>query len=509
MTVRLTVPDPMPHLVVKPETNPSRLHAWLAGLSNTDALASSTPLLDALATLNRYRVDADQRQVLLERYQTAVDIRFASLEFLFDQQRLPLAGQAREASQRAVALLSELSIGYKLILLERLEKRRGFGSSKPLPMLVVRIMRLLLRQLELCYSTYSPIPQGLWSDFHQLFLLSVQHRWLDAPEGSRDTISFVYKRALLLSLADPYRLQPTAFARARQIITDLGSLAQFESAADMNDDTGGFWVCLDEDRPPFFAVQQPGDLDARTDISLNTTLLARGLARYIADMERLNPHGDEEVQGLRQLLRFWTVTPRRGFQRLQTQAQVEVRIGWPSLTPDMVGGQAWPELSPGGMLWRVVNESPGGFALHGERVEQVAISIGQLVAVRPLGSERWLVTVVRWLQQKGGAMELGVQVMAPSARVALLQDEGGAHPVLLLPAIKGVRQPATIVFGRDLPLKEFQLQISATHHEYITLSRILERTPHLVQLVYKLGLGSGLDLDASGGLPQAVGEVGE
>lgn len=509
MTVRLTVPDPMPHLALKPETNPSRLQVWLMGLSNTDALASSTPLLDALSTLNRFRLDADQRQALMERYQTAVDIRYAPLEFLFDQQALPLTGQAREASQRAQALLSELAIGYKLILLERLEKRRPFANTKPLPLLVVRILKLLLRLLELCYSTYSPIPQGLWSDFHQLFLLAVQHRWLDAPDGSRETISVCYKRALLLALADPYRLQPTAFARARQLINDLGSLAQFESAADMSDDTGGFWVRLDEDRPPFFAVQQPGDLDARTDIALNTSMLARALSRYIADLERLHPGGDDDIQGMRQLLRFWTVTPRRGFQRLMTQAQVEVRVGWPDLGGVALGEQPWPDLAGQGCLWRVVNESPGGFALHGERMDGQPVAIGQLIGVRPLGSERWLITVVRWQQQRGSSIELGVQVMAPVARVAMLRDDARLEPVLLLPAIKGVRQPSTVLCSKDLPLKEYVLEFDGSKRETVVLTRLLERTPGLVQLVYKLASQPLGDFDSSSGLPQSIGEFGQ
>lgn len=509
MTVRLSVPDPMVHVALKPETNPSRLQAWLMGLSNTDALGSSTPLLDALSTLNRYRLDADERQPLMERYQTAVDIRFAPLEFLFDRQALPLTGSAREASHRATALLSELAYGYKHILLERLEKRRSFGGGKPLPLLMVRILRLLLQQLELCYSTYSPIPQGLWSDLHQLFLLAVQHKWLDAPEGSRETISIYYKRALLLALADPYRMQPAAFARARQIITDLGALAQFESAADLNDDTGGFWIRLNEDRPPFFAVQQPGDLDARTDICLNTGLLARALARYIADLERLNPEGDEGIQGLRQLLRFWTVTPKRGFQRLLTQAQVEVRIGWPEMPPESLAEQPWPLAAGGGSLWRVVNESPGGFALHGDRLERMPIAIGQLMGVRPLGSERWLITVVRWLQQRGTTMELGVQVLAPWGRVAMLEDESGRRPVLLLPAIKGVRQPSTVLSPTDLALKDYTLEVDIAKRERVVLSRVLERTPNLVQMVYKLASQASYDSDESASLPQTVGEFGE
>lgn len=507
MALRLSVPAPLAFVSIKPETNPARLHQWLMGLSNTDHLSSSTTLLDALSTLNRYKLDADDRELLLEHYQTAVDMRSTGLAFFFGQNPLPLTGQAREARQRLASLLSELAIAYKLILLERFEKRRGFASGKAAPALILRILQLLLQQLELAYDTYSPIPQGVWSDFHQLFLLAVQHRWLDAPEGSRETISICYKRALLLALADPYRLPPGAFERARTVIADMGSLAQFESASDIHAETGGFWVRLDEDRPPFFAVQQPDDLDGRTDIVLNTNLLGRTLARHIVDLERKTPSGSEEIQGLRQLLRFWTVTPRRGFQRLKNLAQVEVRLGWPVMTTQRVGQQPWPEAVGGGFLWRVVNESPGGFALSGERLGNLSLAIGLLVGVRPMGSERWLIAVVRWLQQRGDSVEIGVQVMAPWGRVALLKNETSQHPVLLLPAIKGVRQPSTVISPDVLPLSEYQLQVDEVTQESVVLSRVLERTPNLIQMVYKLSSGS--EEAYSTVLAQAVSEFRE
>lgn len=507
MALRLSVPAPLAHVVIKPETNPVRLQQWLMGLSTSDPLSSSTTLLDALSMLNRYKLDADEREILLDYYQTAVDMRTTALTFFFSQTDLPLTGQAREARQRLASLLSELAIAYKLILVDRVERRRSFSSKKTLPMLVVKVMQLLLQQLELAYETYSPIPVGVWSDLHQLFLLAVQYRWLDAPEGSRETISVCYKRALLLALSDPYRLPPGAFERARNMINDMGSLAQFESASDIQADTGGFWVRLDEDRPPFFAVQQPDDLDGRTDIVLNTSLLGRTLSRYIVDLERKNPAGNDEIQGLRQLLRFWTVTPRRGYQRLKTLSQVEVRLGWPVMTPQRLGQQPWPEAVGGGSLWRVINESPGGFALSGDRLANITLAIGQLVCLRPLAAERWLISVVRWLQQRGDTVEIGVQVMAPWGRVALLKTKTAQHSVLLLPAIKGVRQPSTVLAPEPLPLDAYQLQISEDNQENVVLSRILERTHNLQQMVYKLS--EPPEGDYSAVLAQAVSEFRE
>ena len=71
----------------------------------------------------------------------------------------------------------------------------------------------------------------------------------------------------------------------------------------------------------------------------------------------------------------------------------------------------------------MINESPGGFALSGDRLANITLAIGQLVCLRPLAAERWLISVVRWLQQRGDTVEIGVQVMAPWGRVALLKTK--------------------------------------------------------------------------------------
>lgn len=41
MALRLSVPAPLAHVVIKPEINPVRLQQWLMGLSTSDPLSSN------------------------------------------------------------------------------------------------------------------------------------------------------------------------------------------------------------------------------------------------------------------------------------------------------------------------------------------------------------------------------------------------------------------------------------------------------------------------------------
>ena len=487
MPLRLSVPQPLAHMPIKPETDVKRLKTWFLSLSANGLRDSSVPLLDALSALNRYKVEADLRLELLDQYQTEVDIRFAALELQFDGQPVPLTGNAREAQQRAQALLNELAHGYKLVLLERHERRFGFSVQKTLPGLIVRIFRTHLRQLELLYSVYAPVPAGLWLDLHQLLLLSVQHRWLDYPEGQPDTISLLYKRALLLALIDPYRLEIGDLARVAELAKELASGCQFESITDLPQGMGGFWAHLDRDLPPQYYAQRPDDADARTDIRINTALLVRVLAGRVAELERMPMKASavDQVHWLRHIMRHWSITPKRGFQRLAAADHIDVNVGWAEIAAGPAGGEPWSLPGREALHWRLVNQSPGGFAMRSQNAVRMHFRVGDIVGVRVPGSTRWLVAVVRWLQHRD-ALELGVQVLAPQAILAHLHRDDGspAIRVLALPAVKALHVPATLLADTLIEPGEYRLDIG-TGTEPVYVTRLLEHTAVCRQYVYK------------------------
>src|SRR6185436_18420257 len=115
----------------------------------------------------------------------------------------------REALMTARDLAAELAMGYKTMLVEKSGKLLGaFGSKKGLGTQVLWAMEYELTILRASYKSYTPVPPGVWRDMHELFLHAdregVAREVVDAE--AKSTVFDCYAEALLIALADPYRL---------------------------------------------------------------------------------------------------------------------------------------------------------------------------------------------------------------------------------------------------------------------------------------------------------------
>ncbi len=103
----------------------------------------------------------------------------------------------------------------------------------------------------------------------------------------------------------------------------------------------------------------------------------------------------------------------------------------------------------------LVNISPGGYclALRGNVPTQTQTGeIVGLVEQDELGQPHWNIGCIRWMKRiPDGALQIGVQLIAPNARPVLSQirnSQTGSvafQRALLLPALKGIGQPATLI----------------------------------------------------------------
>ncbi|MEM9620130.1 MAG: hypothetical protein AAF993_00680 [Pseudomonadota bacterium] len=100
---------------------------------------------------------------------------------------------------------------------------------------------------------------------------------------------------------------------------------------------------------------------------------------------------------------------------------------------------------------QVADTSPGGYRLDWQEQTPPRISVGELVALREEKDTRWCVAAVRWIQTHRGVLRMGVELLAPKAipiALRIVQKKGGPTDFargLLLPEIKAIKQPATIV----------------------------------------------------------------
>ncbi len=215
MTLKLSLPESSAGLQISADTRPKQVKAWLEALPLANIAEAARSVSDALVSLNRLPLDDDLRLRLLELYAPAIDNLVTELQPKFTLVALPLPEKSRQAATLARTLYIELAYGYKIVLLARVDKRLSFGGAQ-LHLIIHRAIAALSKALCIFYKTYSPTPDGFWSEIHQLAELALQRNLHDQPvDGGKHSCSSTYKQILLLALANPYKLMQDRRPRCR------------------------------------------------------------------------------------------------------------------------------------------------------------------------------------------------------------------------------------------------------------------------------------------------------
>ncbi len=103
----------------------------------------------------------------------------------------------------------------------------------------------------------------------------------------------------------------------------------------------------------------------------------------------------------------------------------------------------------------LINTSPGGYCLHWTGELPASIQAGEILGIQETGVRHWAIGVIRWIRHLGkSGTQLGIELLAPKAGAgaAQLLQKTGQNGVfmrsLLLPAIKAIAQPATLILPR-------------------------------------------------------------
>ncbi len=359
-----------------------------------------------------------------------------------------------------------------------------------------------------------------------------------ASQREPNAIVELYKEILLLATANPYRLSQRDIKTLSRHLHLWARQARLLPLIDPKHPPGLFMVHLDEDAPPTYYV--PGTVRERLpcirilDVSPVAELTRRYLERASCAVSRsLSP------STFRRLCLTWGAPPKRGFARTQRRARVEMAVGLgaahhvierqrgqrptgPEPEPAQFHG-ADDELPPEGPyidVWDVaenpsletllesnplpdppsetaerpayrttpcqlLNESPTGCCLrcHGEQAPLIVV--GMLVAVnRPEAKDpHWHVGVIRWIRQEGnGVMNLGIELIGPDARPVHVrrlvggQPRGEPQPALLIPPVRNLDQPETLIAPSLFDAGDELLLYSDTGQQRLRLLKALECT---------------------------------
>ncbi len=484
MTLRLSVPATDPSASATPEVRPKQVQAWVETLPLTQVFESTRSINRALTELNRSRLSDEDRLRLIEIYYPSIKTLLEELGHEFTGASLPLPAKAREAAALAREMLIETSYAYKLALLDKSVKGGLFSakrSSAALP--IGRAIFILSEILTTSYRSYNPTPAGVWYEIHQLYRHASQEGLLDTPPDSNsDTPHLVYKKALLLALADPYHLVHDAQDSVQRVVHDNATHLVLQNYVPDAAMPGLFSVNSLSDMPPRPVALQQAERDRTHDLVLQTFGLVQRIDQLAAQADLATRSGvvrPRDSGHLRRLSQLWSAPPKRIFRRSATQASVQICFGLKA-THYFVGAEtkvrdALPASNESlldtmkmaalqlSSSWEtftfyecdLINQSAGGLKLRRDGTNTPDLGVGEIVGVRQssFGGQSLGVSVgsVRWVQSDDDdeSMEFGIQMLAPKADAVSLASaidiHGKTQGAMLLPAIPALQQSESLV----------------------------------------------------------------
>lgn len=500
------------------ETRPRQVQEWLDALPLANSQEASRKLADAIAALNSVSLGEEARCNLLEIYRTTACKLLPSQQQLYAGKSLPLSEKSLRAAALMRELFGELANGYKIALMDLSKRRANLATNKITPLAMARAIECLGGVLEVFYETYAPVLARVWSELYRLYWYAAKlniHN-LAIGENDQSSINSTFIQALLLALADPYRLPQGQLALIKAYLAQFGQHALLQPLGPTENKHGLFLVRLDGDNPPKALMHYQGVTDARTDIILNTIPLARALHQHVQALEagtaadklalpEAANQSDYRAM-LKRLIKQWGVAPKRMFNRLQSQTDAHICGGISALhhmlsademqssDADEVDEQLSLEVTDalhatGSQLsyncskWIVVNESAGGVALSKNPEGFAKLKVGDIIGVDAGQSGCWGVGQVRWMQSDiENCVEVGAQMLAPSAHpIAIKPVIAPANalfqPALLLPEVSALKQPARIVAARGSfqPMREFEVRSEGLTHQ-VRADKLIEQT---------------------------------
>lgn len=503
MSLTLAVPSLTARSADEIELQPQKLKMWLEELPLLNVAETARKLFTALSLHNRVEYDDKLRLQLLDLFRYPVGQ--LSLEFTkqYIGLPLPLSEKHKSVAEQNRQFQMEMAYGYKRIALSASSSSTHGAQEHAFRALVIeRAIRYLTGALAVSYQTYSPCPEGAWKEIHALYshaenlgLVETQIEDSFNKAVSACSVSHAYKQALLLDFSDPYHLPPRMIDWTHRYLDRWASLAQLTAATSAYNPTCQFLIDQHNDHAGIAYTAGTVPEDPKRYRLLNTVELARQLHSQLTQLingERPPTEGLQEnffqecgQDLLRRLVNAWGVNPQRSFRRSQaTDRRMEIAVGMDRINYWINGGKKFVVSStfvgpvpqrtmlaseeikqkdmriPGRELstWDVEDESAGGLALSKGGQIHLHIQVGDLLVTRTPGDGNpWSVGVIRWVRSTGSSnLEIGIQHLAPRADPVVVKtvNEDGKEsdflPALLLPEIKPLKQPQTLITHRGV-----------------------------------------------------------
>ncbi len=333
---QLRAPTPSQPRLSFCEATPRDLKRWIAGLPKANIGETARQLYQGLGELNQLLTPSDNRLHLLELLRPEVYFVCQHLERHFLHQAIMLDERSRKISNLCQALQSHLAIGYKQIVL-RIAPKYSKDRAALLGLALQRAAHALKGQLVRATQLYSPPPEHLWFELHQLYRtacqLQLQQRRVHDDLASLTTelsLEQTYIAALLLGSARCNQLRQNQIARLAEVLEPWSAQIKLHPGTP---DDGLFAISAELDIGPryrsmFRSEQRAGLLGFDPQLLVNT--LEAHLLHQDTSKPLPVPTG-LSFDTLQHLHATWGEAAERSFQRTVGQGNLTVCVGMSAL----------------------------------------------------------------------------------------------------------------------------------------------------------------------------------
>ncbi|MBV1776692.1 hypothetical protein KSF73_13325 [Burkholderiaceae bacterium DAT-1] len=433
--------------------NTSSATLMLAELPRNESLQALSEIIQAIAELNR-----NGKVGLKERVRTVI---------LMDDKAQPIA-QLLTAVYRGTEIIESLTPRHVLPVLQSFYQELGVAYKlcikqheiAPMPAFAPHVELASLRTAEYyarqglwSFVRYFQADRSIWRNLNRLYGNAesggFQHKILQLhPSDARqDSLAGIYKRALLLRLAEPERRLPDhvwMLDRSLQTWSDLVSID-----LQVRPRHHAFAVNIDSDQP---AAQFRRNMVGPTYRYLDTSPLIAQLGSVIQVLENGQdspdlgnvPDGEKSqvIAMLKDLMHIWSRdggARTRLHERTLTSRHTIAAYGLLNVShllgQTSINGALRDGVEQG--EWHVEDESTSGLGVSYRDRFDDRLCVGEIVAMRDTEHPRAAIGIVRRIvKSRDGKVRIGVEKLgAQTSLVALLDGE------LTLPALFSQEAP--------------------------------------------------------------------
>ena len=401
LLLRVPTPDCQGLSFCEPDAR--ALKAWLAGLPKANLGETARLLYQAMRELIQLRTPTQNRLQLLELMRPEIHFICRQLErsYLLNQP-VVLGERARKVASLCQALQSHLATGYKMIT-ARLAPQAARERVPLLTIVLQRAIHSLCAVLTRSTQLYSPPPEGLWLELHQLYIIAVEHgvqKTLvrdDLAHGAAGlSAERCYIVALLLGAARCNQLRQQNIAQLAQALESWSALVRLQPAQH----SSSLLVLSPRlDGPPRYRSMVRYE-DLPLQLGIDPQALVNALQAHLqggsasAAAELAIPAG-LSADLLQHLCSAWGNASERSFQRMPAKGSLQLCLGMSALHYHLAGQRAFGELlqRPEGTLsasFKLNNAAPDVWAVafDAQPVNEVGVLPSDSIEfVRPIKTE--------------------------------------------------------------------------------------------------------------------------